>query len=59
MLSSVHKAKGLEAKRVFILQPEGATMPHPAAHTLWEKEQELHILYVAITRAIEELVYVS
>ncbi len=58
-LSSVHKAKGLEAHRVFILQPKGATMPHPLAKSSWEKEQELNILYVAITRAIEELVYVS
>ena len=57
-LSSVHKAKGLEARRVFILQPEGATMPHPMAKSEWQYEQELNILYVAITRAIEELVYV-
>jgi len=58
-LSSVHKAKGLEAKRVFILQPEGATMPHPMAKSKWQREQEMNLLYVAITRAIEELIYVS
>lgn len=58
-LSSVHKAKGLEAKRVFILMPENAGMPHPMAKSAWQREQELNILYVAITRAIEELVYVS
>lgn len=58
-LSSVHKAKGLEANRVFILRPEGAPMPHPMAKTDWERAQELNILYVAITRAIDELVYVS
>lgn len=58
-LSSVHKAKGLEAKRVFLLQPEGATIPHPMAKTAWQREQESNLLYVAITRAIEELVYVS
>ncbi len=58
-LSSVHKAKGLEAKRVFILQPEGAEMPHPLAKSEWQREQEYNLLYVAITRAIEELVYVS
>jgi superfamily I DNA/RNA helicase len=58
-LSSVHKAKGLEAKRVFILQPKGSGMPHPMAKTAWQKEQEFNLLYVAITRAIEELVYVS
>ena len=58
-LSSVHKAKGLEAKRVFIIQTEKARMSHPMAKTKWQVEQEYNILYVAITRAIEELVYVS
>jgi len=58
-LSSVHKAKGLEAKRVFLLRPEGASIPHPMAKSKWAREQEYNILYVAVTRAIEELVYVS
>lgn len=58
-LSSVHKAKGLEAHRVFILIPKGAAMPHPMAKTAWAKEQEYNLLYVAITRAINELVWVS
>jgi superfamily I DNA/RNA helicase len=58
-LSSVHKAKGLEARRVFILMPKEAPMPHPMAKTPWEKEQEMNILYVAITRARDELVYVT
>jgi DNA helicase-2/ATP-dependent DNA helicase PcrA len=58
-LSSVHKAKGLESDRVFILMPEGAGMPHPMAKSEWEREAELNCLYVAITRAKLELVYVS
>ena len=58
-LSSIHKAKGLEAKRVFLLEPHGATVPHPMAKTSWQREQEMNLRYVAITRAIEELVYVS
>ncbi len=58
-LSSVHKAKGLEAKRVFILQPKGAEMPHKMAKSKWQIEQEWNCLYIAITRAIEELIYVS
>lgn len=57
-LSSIHKAKGLEAKRVFLLMPKGGECPHPMARTEWAKEQERNLLYVAITRAIEELVYV-
>jgi DNA helicase II / ATP-dependent DNA helicase PcrA len=58
-LSSVHKAKGLEAKRVFILLPEGGGMPHPMAKSQWQIEQEYNLKYVAITRAIEHLVWVS
>ncbi len=58
-LSSVHKAKGLESRRVFILEPKGASMPHPMAKSDWQVGQEWNIRYVAITRAIEELVYVS
>ncbi len=58
-LSSIHKAKGLEADRVFLLEPEGATVPHPMAKSAWQVEQEWNLRYVAITRAIRELVYVS
>lgn len=57
-LSSIHKAKGLEAKRVFFLRPKGGECPHPMAKSAWQKDQELNLCYVAITRAIEELVYV-
>jgi len=56
MLSTVHKAKGLEAKRVFILKPE--LMPHPMATKPWEIEQEMNLKYVATTRATDTLVFV-
>jgi len=59
LLSSIHKAKGLEAKRVFFLEPDGAACPHPMATTPWQKEQEYNLRYVAITRAIEHLVFVK
>lgn len=55
-LSSVHKAKGLEADRVFIVEP--AMMPSPWAKKNWEIEQEDNIAYVAYTRARQELVFV-
>lgn len=59
LLSSVHKAKGLEAKRVFLLEPESSPIPHPMAKQKWEIDQEYNLRYVAITRAIEHLTYVS
>lgn len=58
-LSSIHKAKGLEADRVFLLEPKGGGVPHPMAKSAWQVEQEFNLRYVAITRAIEELVYVT
>jgi superfamily I DNA/RNA helicase len=57
-LSSIHKAKGLEANRVVLLQLPGATVPHPSAKTDWQRQQERNLLYVAITRAITTLTYV-
>ena len=59
LLSSIHKAKGLEADRVFLIEPEGAPVPHPMAKQDWEIEQEWNLRYVAITRAKKELIYVS
>lgn len=57
LLSSVHRAKGLEADTVFILEPH--KMPHPMAKRPWEKQQELNCTYVAITRSKHELVFVG
>lgn len=58
-LSSIHKSKGLEAKRVFFLVHKDAPCPHPMASSEWQMEQEWNLRYVAVTRAIEELVFVS
>jgi len=57
LASSIHRAKGLEADRVFILHPE--LIPHPMAKTDWAVRQEYNLRYVARTRAIKELVYVD
>ena len=57
-LSSVHKAKGLESENVFFLMPKGAECPHPMARTAWQREQEMNVLYVGITRSINCLTYV-
>lgn len=56
-LSSVHRAKGLEARRVFIIEP--GKLPHPMAKSDWQKEQERNLWYVAVTRAIEYLIFVQ
>lgn len=55
-LSSIHKAKGLEADNVYILKPD--LLPHPAAKSPEDKKQESNLEYVAITRAKKSLVYV-
>lgn len=54
-LATVHKAKGLESPRVFILEPE--LMPSKWAKKAWQEEQENNLIYVAVTRALETLVY--
>lgn len=56
VFSSVHKAKGLEWDRVFILRPN--LMPHPMAKSDTDKQQENNIKYVAITRTKQDLYYV-
>lgn len=55
--SSVHRAKGLEADSVYILNPE--LMPFPKATRPWEIQQESNILYVACTRSKRLLTFVD
>lgn len=57
VLSTIHRAKGLEADRVVILRPD--LLPHPMAQQLWEIKQEMNLKYVAITRAVRELYIVQ
>ena len=57
ILSTIHKAKGLENDRVFFLCPE--LIPSRFATQPWQYEQERNLKYVAITRAKRELIYVS
>lgn len=54
ILSTIHKAKGLEANRVFIARPD--KMPLKVAKA-WQYKQEKNLEYVAITRAKRELIY--
>ena len=48
-LSTIHKAKGLEANNVFIACE--SLMPSKAAKKDWEIRQEYNLMYVAYTRA--------
>ena len=54
--STVHRAKGLEADNVFILEPQ--LLPHPMAKKEWEKQQEQNAAYVAYTRFKKVLTFV-
>jgi DNA helicase-2/ATP-dependent DNA helicase PcrA len=49
IFSTVHRAKGLEADEVYILRPD--LMPSFWAEKPEEVQQEMNLLYVAITRA--------
>ena len=54
VLSTVHKIKGLEADRVFIIRPD--ILPMKTSKP-WEYQQEKNLEYVAITRARDTLIY--
>jgi DNA helicase II / ATP-dependent DNA helicase PcrA len=56
-LSTIHKAKGLENDRIFILMPE--LMPSQYAKEQWELIQEDNLRYVAYTRAKNVLGFIS
>jgi superfamily I DNA/RNA helicase len=51
VLSSVHKAKGLEWNRVFLISK--------TFRVTKGEDEEANIYYVAVTRAKQELVFVS
>jgi superfamily I DNA/RNA helicase len=54
VFSSIHKAKGLEWDKVYILRPD--LMPHPIAN---DRQQEENIRYVAYTRSKDKLYFVK
>jgi len=54
VLSTVHKIKGLEADRVFIVRPDLMPLPNQRG---WQAIQEKNLEYVAITRSRLELIY--
>lgn len=56
LLSTIHRVKGMEAERVFLLRPD--LLPHPLACGHHELLQEDNLHYVAITRAKEQVWYI-
>jgi superfamily I DNA/RNA helicase len=54
VLSTIHKAKGLEAENVYAIRPD--LLPHPRSSNLI---QEMNLKYVCITRAKESLCFIQ
>lgn len=56
-LSTIHRAKGLEADNVFIICP--SLIPSSLARLDWERREEQHLLYVMSTRPKNSLNFIS
>ena len=57
-LSTIHRAKGLEESRVFIVEYDRLPLLRQEMKE-WEATQELNLKYVAVTRARETLFLVE
>jgi len=57
ILSTIHKAKGLEADTVFWLN--SSQCPAQWARQEWQQQQEVNLCYVAVTRAKQTLVLIE
>lgn len=58
-LSTMHSAKGLEFKKVFIIDANEGITPYKKAVLDKDVEEERRLFYVGMTRAIEELTICS
>jgi len=57
LLSTIHRAKGLEWPTVFLLDRD-RYYPNKRASLPWQREQEKNLLYVALTRATTRVIVV-
>lgn len=57
ILSTIHRAKGLEADQVFIVEPQ--LLPHPKAESDAARESERCLEFVAYARARKALYFVD
>ncbi len=55
-LLTFHGSKGREWHTVFVTGLEASLMPHKSATTAEERAEEARLLYVAVTRATDELI---
>jgi DNA helicase-2/ATP-dependent DNA helicase PcrA len=56
VLSTIHRAKGLESERVAILEYD--RLPYSARQD-WQRQQEENLAYVAYTRSLGEVIEIS
>ena len=56
--ATIHKSKGLECERVFILCPDKMMLDR-AMQIEWMAEQERNLVYVAYTRAKNYLGFIT
>lgn len=56
-LTTIHRAKGMEAHNVYIL--DGHLMPSKFAKQPWQMVQEQNLKYVAVTRALDSLFFIE
>ncbi len=56
-LATIHKAKGMEAHRVIIL--DSFLMPSKYAKLPWQQIQERNLSYVAVTRSLDTLLFID
>lgn len=57
VLCSIHKSKGLEWPTVFLL--DRSLIPSKFATQPWQRKQEANLGYVAVTRSMHTLYYIS
>lgn len=57
IFSSIHRAKGDEANNIYILNPQ--LIPHKMATSAEDVEQESHILFVALSRSKDKMIFVG